>query len=190
MRKIILNLAITFDGMIEGPNGELDWIVKDEAIDFGDILHEILSDKDIIFYGRVAYEKFGNQQADENASLKMKEAYDSLNNKVKYVFSKTLNDDRSGAIFINSDIEHKVLELKKQAGKDIWLYGGAKIATTFFNLNLIDEIRLAIHPVILGSGLFLFENIDQKKKLVLLESKAHKSGVTLVKYQVKNDGSY
>jgi hypothetical protein len=56
MRRIIANLAITFDGFIEGPNGELDWIVRDSEIDFGDILNEILSDKDIIFYGRISYD--------------------------------------------------------------------------------------------------------------------------------------
>lgn len=185
MRSIILNLAITFDGMIEGPNGELDWIVKDEDIDFGDILHDILSDKDIIFYGRVAYEKFGNQQPDGNVSQKIKDAYRLLNSKTKYVFSKTMKDDHSGAIIIGADIKEKVLAIKQQPGKNIWLYGGAKIATTFFNLGLIDEIRLAIHPVILGKGKPLFQNIEQKKELVLLSTQDYKSGVTLVKYKVK-----
>lgn len=88
MRKIILNLATTFDGLIEGPNGELDWIVKDEEVDYADILNEILSDKDIIFYGRVAYEKFGNIQAEENSPKKLRDAYNLLNSKKKYVFSK------------------------------------------------------------------------------------------------------
>lgn len=57
MRKIILNLAVTLDGFIEGPNAEMDWLVRDEEIDFGDILNDILSDKDIIFYGRISYDK-------------------------------------------------------------------------------------------------------------------------------------
>ena len=184
MRNIILNLATTFDGMIEGPNGELDWIVRDDEIDFGDILKEILSDKDIIFYGRVAYEKFGNQQADENASQKIKDAYALLNSKTKYVFSKTWKGDQTDAVIIDSDIKEKVMKIKQQSGKDIWLYGGAKISNTFFNLNLIDEIRLAIHPVILGKGKPLFENIEQKKDLILLETTGYKSGVTLVKYRV------
>jgi dihydrofolate reductase len=59
MRNVVLNLAVTLDGFIEGPNGELDWLVRDETIDFGDILNDILSDKDAIFYGRVSYEKWG-----------------------------------------------------------------------------------------------------------------------------------
>jgi dihydrofolate reductase len=187
MRQIILNLAITFDGMIEGPNGELDWIVKDEETDFGDILNEILSDKDVIFYGRIAYEKFGNTRPETNASQKVKDAYNSMNSKTKYVFSKTMKNDKYGATIINSDIKKRVLEIKHQPGKNIWLYGGAKIATTFFNLDLIDELRLAIHPVVLGKGKALFENIEKKNDLVLLETKDYKSGVMLVKYKVKRN---
>ncbi|HZV69660.1 MAG TPA: dihydrofolate reductase family protein [Saprospiraceae bacterium] len=189
MRKVILNLAVTFDGFIEGPNGELDWIVKDEEVDFGDILNEILSDKDIIFYGRVAYEKFGNAQPEANVSPKIKDAHKLMNSKTKYVFSKTMKDDNSGAIIIDSDIEQRVLEIKKQVGKNIWLYGGAKIATTFFNLDLVDELRLAIHPVILGKGKPLFQDIDKKQDLTLLEIKDYKSGVILVKYKVKKNNS-
>lgn len=187
MRSIILNLAVSFDGMIEGPNGELDWLVKEEGTDFGDILNEILSDKDIIFYGRVAYEKFGHQQADEQASPKIKEAFRLLNSKTKYVFSQTMKDDPTGAIVINAGIKEKVQEIKQQPGKNIWLYGGAKIATTFFNLDLIDEIRLAIHPVILGKGKPLFQDIEHKKRLTLLSSQDYASGVTLVKYKVANN---
>ena len=59
MRKIILNLAITLDGFIEEPNAKMDWLVRDEQTDFGDILNEILSDKDVIFFGRISYDKWG-----------------------------------------------------------------------------------------------------------------------------------
>lgn len=185
MRKIILNLAITLDGFIEGPNGELDWLVRDEETDFSDILNEILSDKDVIFYGRVSYDKWGNSQPDENASQKLKNAYDLLHSKTKYVFSKTKTSDDTKAIFINSNIKERVIEIKQQLGKNIWLYGGAKITTTFFNLNLIDEYRLAVHPVILGKGKPLFHNIEEKHKLTLAEAKGYKSGVTLLTYKVK-----
>jgi dihydrofolate reductase len=170
--------------MIEGPNGELDWIVKDETIDYADILNEILSDKDIIFYGRIAYEKFGSVKVEASASQKMKDAYNLLNSKKKYVFSKTMKADDSGVTFIGSGIEKRVSEMKQQPGKNIWLYGGAKIATTFFNLNLIDELRLAVHPVILGKGKPLFQDIKDKHKLKLVEAKTYKSGVVLMTYKM------
>lgn len=87
--------------------------------------------------------------------------------------------------FISSDIKKKVLEIKKQSGKNIWLYGGAKITSTFLNLNLVDEIRLAVHPVLLGKGKPLFENIEHRQKLKLTEIQSYKSGVFLIKYDVE-----
>lgn len=86
MRKIILNLAVSLDGIIEGPNGELDWLVRDESIDFADILNDILSDKDIIFYGRISYEKWGNYEPEGNVSSKLKAAYQLLHSKTKICF--------------------------------------------------------------------------------------------------------
>ncbi len=72
MRKIMLNLAISYDRLIEGVNGELDWLVRDPTVDFGDIPQDILSDKDSILYGRVSYDKWGNYRPDENASPKIR----------------------------------------------------------------------------------------------------------------------
>lgn len=183
MRSIILNLAITLDGFIEGPNGEIDWLVRDKSVDFGDILNEILSDKDIIFYGRISYDKWGNARPDENASQKIKDAYKLMNSKQKYVFSRTKTGDGSKAIFINSNIKERVEEIKQQPGKNIWLYGGAKLVTTFLNLDLIDEYRLAVHPVILGKGKALFQHIEDRHKLHLVEAKGYTSGVTLLTYK-------
>jgi dihydrofolate reductase len=183
MRKIILNLALTLDGFIEGPNGEIDWLVRDETIDFADILTDILSDKDIIFYGRVSYEKWGNYRPGENASAKLKKAYDLLHSKTKYVFSNTQTGDNTNAIFINSNIKERVMEIKQQPGKNIWLYGGSKLTTTFLNLDLVDEYRLAVHPVVIGSGKSLFNDIKERHKLKLVEAKGYKSGVTLLTYE-------
>jgi len=93
MRKIILDLAVTLDGFIEGPNGEIDWLEGDENTDFGDILNNILVGIDSVFYGRVSYDLWGNFQPGEDASPKLKEAYRSLHNKKKYVFSTTKTYD-------------------------------------------------------------------------------------------------
>jgi dihydrofolate reductase len=99
------------------------------------------------------------------------------------VFSRTKTGDDTNSIFINSDIEGRVSEIKRQPGKDIWLYGGAEITTTLLNLDLIDEFRLAVHPVIIGSGKPLFQNIRDRHKLKLTDVEGYKSGVILVKYQ-------
>lgn len=183
MRKVILNLPLTLDGYIEGPDAEMDWLVRDEEINFSDILNEILSDKDIIFYGRVSYDKWGNIPSEKNASQKAKDVNTLMHSKQKYVFSNTKKGDDTNAIFINSNIKESVLKIKEQQGKDIWLYGGAKLATTFLNFDLIDEYRLAVHPVILGKGKPLFQNIGDRHKLTLTDAKSYKSGVILLTYK-------
>ena len=74
-------------------------------------------------------------------------------------------------------------EIKQQSGKNIWLYGGASLITTFLNLDLIDEYHLSIQPVILGKGKPLFQNVEQRHKLKLLSVKGSPSGVTLLIYE-------
>ena len=182
MRKIILNLTLTLDGFIEGPNGEIDWIVGDSSTDFGDILNEIIRDKDAIFYGRKSYELWGNYSP-EQGSQKLKNAYALMHTKTKYVFSATKKSDGTNAIFINGNIKQRVEEIKQQPGKNIWLYGGASLITTFLNLDLIDEYHLAIQPVILGKGKPLFQNIEQRHRLKLIETKGDPSGVTVLIYE-------
>jgi dihydrofolate reductase len=183
MRKIILDVAVTLDGFIEGPNGEIDWLASEEATDFGNILFGILDGVDAVFYGRVSYEKWGNYAPPKNANPKLKAAYDLLHSKQKYVFSNSKSGDSSRAIFINSDIEEKVSEIKRQPGENIWLYGGGKLITTFVNSGLIDVYRLAVYPVILGSGKPLFSGIREGVKLRLLEAEPFGSGVTLLSYE-------
>ena len=182
MRKIILNLTLTLDGFIEGPNGEIDWIVGDSSTDFGDILNEIIRDKDAIFYGRKSYELWGNYSP-EQGSQKLKNAYALMHTKTKYVFSATKKSDGTNAIFINGNIKQRVEEIKQQPGKNIWLYGGASLITTFLNLDLIDEYHLAIQPVILGKGKPLFQNIEQRHRLKLIETKGDPSGVAVLIYE-------
>lgn len=182
MKKIILTLAVTLDGFIAGPDGELDWLVKDEDIDFADILNDILADIDTIFYGRISYDLWGNYQPDD-ASPKLKKAYDLLQSKKKYVFSRTKKNDNTGATFINGNIKENVSEIIQQPGKNIWLYGGGKLISTFINAGLIDVFRLAVHPVIIGSGIPLFNDIKERTRLKLIEAKGYSSGVTLLKYE-------
>jgi dihydrofolate reductase len=176
MRKIMLDLAVTLDGYIEGPNGEIDWLGTDDDTDFGDILTDILAGIDTVFYGRVSYDLWGNYQPDDNASPKLKAAYNLLHSKKKYVFSRTTEKDDTNATFINSDIVERVEEILQQPGENIWLYGGASLITTFINAGLIDTYRLAVYPVILGSGKPLFTHIKERTNLKLISAKGFNSG--------------
>jgi len=86
MRKIILDVAVSLDGYIEGPNGEYDWCFMDQDYAFTDLLNRI----DTIFYGRKSWELFGNYTPAENSSKWEKKIFEMMANKKKYVFSKTL----------------------------------------------------------------------------------------------------
>ena len=108
-----------------------------------------------------------------------------LHNRKKYVFSTTKTFEGDNVVTIATGIEEAVREIRSQPGENIWLYGGGKLTTTFVNLNLIDVYRLAVYPVILGSGKPLFENIKKRVELQLLEVKSSELGVLLIKYESK-----
>jgi dihydrofolate reductase len=98
------------------------------------------------------------------------------------VFSRTQTDTYNQAIFINKNILEEVNKLKNKPGKDIWLYGGASLITTFINLGLVDEFRLSIHPVILGEGKPLFIDIKQRLNLKMIDTRTFSSGVVQLIY--------
>ncbi|MES2894048.1 MAG: dihydrofolate reductase family protein [Bacteroidota bacterium] len=182
MRKIILTVATTLDGFIEGPHGELDWLMKDPSVDFADILNEILLDVDAIFYGRVSYELWGNYRPGPEASDRLKAAYELQHSKQKYVFSRTIGNDDTQAIFLNGDLEKNVRQILKQRGKNIWLYGGANLLTQFINLGLVDIYRMAVHPVLIGAGKPLFQNVQQQVNLRLEKATTSATGVVVMSY--------
>ncbi|WP_298739801.1 dihydrofolate reductase family protein [uncultured Chitinophaga sp.] len=180
MRKIILDLAVTLDSLIEGPNGEYDWCILDEEANSS--LDALLNDIDTIFYGSVSYDLWGNYQPEEDASPFMKDLFKAVHSKEKVVFSKTKSEDGK-ATFIRSDIEQQVKAIKNKPGKNIWLYGGAGLIRTFMELDLIDEFRLAVHPVILGQGKPLFSNISKRTNLKLKSATPSSSGVIILVYE-------
>jgi dihydrofolate reductase len=172
MKKVILNLAVTLDGFIEGPNGEIDWCIMDDDMDFGSFISSI----DTIFYGRVSYDAWGNFQPDTTTTPAEKELWKGIHSKNKFVFSSQNRQD-SNATFINSDVANQVAKIKQQGGKDIWLYGGASLIKTFINSNLIDIYKVSVHPVVLGAGKPLFEDLKERISLRLIETNVYKSGV-------------
>ena len=177
MRKVILDLAVTLDGFIEGPNGEIDWCIMDDDINFGGFLGSI----DTVFYGRVSYDAWGRFQPDANTTPVEQQMWRDLHAKEKYVFSSQ-NKPYDDATVINTDIADTVNKIKKQEGKDIWLYGGAGLIRTFVQLGLIDQYQLAVHPIVLGSGKPLFENLKERIALKFISSQAFKSGVVQLVY--------
>lgn len=173
MRKVILCVAVSLDGLIEGPKGEYDWCLTDQ--DYG--MSEFTKRIDTIFYGRKSYQMMlhAQQGGDINPYAKMK----------SYVFSNSLATPYPGTELISGDVDAAVTALKNEAGNDIWLWGGASLTTSFLNAGLIDEMILAVHPLVLGAGKPLFSNIDGRKHFVLKSSQAYSSGLVMLTYEAK-----
>ena len=173
MRKLILQLAVSLDGYIEGPNGEYDWCFTDQ--DYG--MKAFFERIDSAFYGRKSYE-LTQSMIDSMDSGDMPD-FPELQ---EFVFSTTLKDAKPGVIIINRDIENEVNRIKNEPGKDIWLFGGADLTSSLMKLGLVDEISLAVHPIILGSGKPLFINLNNRIPLKLLSSISYSSGLVLMNY--------
>lgn len=180
MRKIIFDIAISLDGFIEGKNGEMDWLSPEQQAVYA---NTFLSRVDTIFFGRVAYEKFGvPRQIDQTQSEAERIFIRTVNGMRKYVFSRSVKHVAGNGMVINSNMENEVKRIRDERGKDIWFYGGANILSTFMDLDLIDEYHIAVQPRALGVGKPLF-NEGQRLKLKLVNTRHLKSGVVLLHYK-------
>jgi dihydrofolate reductase len=171
MRKVILNVAVSLDGFIEGPNGEYDWCFTDQ--DYG--LSEFYDRIDAAFIGRKSYELLRGMEEKEEYSLPKLE---------EYVFSNTLEKVKEGSVLVSGDIENQVSKIKQEEGKDIWLFGGASLTTSMMNLGMVDELQLAVHPIVLGKGTPLFRDLLNRFQLSLEDTKTYDSGLVILKYSV------
>jgi dihydrofolate reductase len=170
MRKVVLGLAVSLDGFIEGPNGEYDWCFTDQ--DYG--LSAFFKRVDAIFMGRKSYEVAQSAGGGQNPWKGM----------TTYVFSNSLKEVRGKNVkLLSGDVEDQVRQMKHQEGKDMWLFGGAELTTSFINNGLVDELWLSIHPILLGAGKRLFQNIRERKNLELIEHKVYESGLVSLTYK-------
>ena len=175
MRKLILQLAVSLDGFIEGPNGEYDWCFTDQ--DYG--MTEFFKRIDSVFYGRKSYELVLSME-----SASEEPAVPGMPRLKEYIFSTTLQDVKPGSILISKDAETEVKKIKNEPGKDIWLFGGANLTASLMEARLVDELSLAVHPIILGSGKRLFADGRQRIPLTLVETKPYSSGLVMLTYSL------
>ena len=176
MRKLILQMMVSLDGFFEGPNKELDWHAWDEEMEKE--AHETLDSVDAILLGRVAYQLFADYWPTSKDSIAPK-----LNRLPKIVFSKTLEKvEWNNSGLFKGDIREEFSEAKAEPGKDFILYGGGDIARTFMQLDLIDEYRLIVNPVVLGGGRPLFFG-NGRMSLKLCETRNFKCGNVMLYYQ-------
>ena len=181
MRKLIAAINMTLDGICDHTAGIPDDEIHQHYTD-------LLSSADTILYGRITYQLMEywrtllEKPSDEKSMNDFAIAIDKIQ---KIVFSHTLkNVEWESARLANRDIEEEVLELKQSrngGSRDIFV-GSRSLIIQLMKLNLIDEYQLCVHPVVAGSGLPLFENINDRLVFKLLKTKVFTSGAIILYY--------
>jgi dihydrofolate reductase len=182
MRRLIVSNLMSLDGFFEDSNKKIDWFAPDE--EFFDYAREMLRSVDSILFGRATYE----HMAAYWPSAPPDEIADKMNNLPKVVVSRTLQRvDWKNSALLKGNLAEEIAKLKQMAGKDIVILGSAMLASSLLQLGLIDEYRVILAPVLIGSGNPLFRDIRQAIKLKLSKTRLLRSGVILLYYQ-KNEG--
>jgi dihydrofolate reductase len=177
---------VTLDGFFEGPNKELDWHIVDE--EFNQYANDLLSNVDALLFGRVTYQLMADYwpaaATNPSTSKSDLEISDKMNNLPKIVFSKTLKEVKwNNSRLVKDNIAEEISKMKQESGKDMVIFGSGSIVTTLMQLGLIDEYRIIVNPVVLGSGKPLFKGINDKQNLKLLKTKVLGSGIVILYYQ-------
>ena len=182
MRNLFAFNMVTLDGFFEGPNQDISWHNVDA--EFNQFAIEQTSTVDTILFGRRTYEVMASYWPTEAAINDDPAVARLMNSLRKIVFSKTLQKaEWNNTKLIKDNIEEEILKLKGQLGKDIAVFGSADLLSTLIQMDLIDEHRIMVNPVILGSGNPLFKNINDKHKLQFVNVKTFRSGNVLLYYQ-------
>ena|SRR5271154_6033204 len=177
MRKVIVSNLMSLDGFFEGPNHELDWFLVDE--EFFEYARDMLRGVDTILFGRKTYLHMANYWPSAPAD----EIANQMNNLPKIVFSRTLQIAVWNSTLVKSDAVAEISRLKELPGKDMVILGSASLASLLLQQGLIDEYRVILNPVFLGSGKPLFQDVKEGIRLKLSRTKLFGSGVAVLYYQ-------
>lgn len=177
----------SLDGFVAGPNGEMDWIIVDEKI--FDYAGQRTNEADTALYGRVTYgmmESYWPTAADQpNATKHDIEHSRWYNNVTKVVVSKTMKgQNRPRTKIVGDHLKEEITKLKQNGTKDILIFGSPTVAHSLMAENLIDDYWLFINPVLLGQGIPLFEGVQNKTPLRLVDSHPFSSGVVCLHYEL------
>ncbi len=187
MRNVILAMQISLDGFVGGPNGEMNWVTMSAEMD-NTLLPEMMERADTCLIGRSLYEGFASYwptAPQTNPKLSKSEIKFSswIDQAQKVVFSTTL--EKAGwnnSHLVRGNVSEEVKRLKQQPGKDLIIFGGARLAQEFVREDLVDIYGLVVNPVILGQGLPLFKDVPGRRNLKLVSCDAFKAGAVALRY--------
>jgi len=189
-RKIMAFMHVSLDGFVAGPNGEMDWITMDDEI-FEDAI-DLATEADTALYGRTTYEMMESYWP---SVLKSPEATKNelhhatwVENVSKIVFSTSLDKaEWNNTKLMKRNVKYEVAKLKQQPGKNMMIFGSPRLTHSFMQMGLIDEYRINVNPVVLGNGLPLFRNIEDRINLKLLNARTFESGVIGLHYETRRN---
>jgi dihydrofolate reductase len=178
MAKLIMWNLMTLDGFVEGVNRDISWHLDVWGEELERLSIDQLKCAGGLMFGRVTFELMANHWPSATG-----EVADFMNALPKYVFSRTLKrSDWNNTRVFNAEVSGTVARLKRESTKDIFLFGSADLAAHLIQHRLIDEFRIAVNPLILGGGTPLFKQ-GECVKLKLLDSKAHSTGIVILRYE-------
>lgn len=182
MRKVIVFNMQTLDGFFEGPNGEIDWHLADD--EFNQFAIEQIDSVDTLLFGRVTYQLMEGYWPTPAARSDDPIVAEKMNSMPKIVFSTTLEKAAwNNTRLIRENAGEELATIKQQPGKDLIVFGSANLAASLIQMNLIDEYRIMLNPVVLGRGRPLFDGINAQLNLQLLDTRVFRSGNVLLFYQ-------
>jgi dihydrofolate reductase len=198
MRKLKLQVQISVDGYVGGPNGELDWRTlnwDDKLKAFAYPLRDVC---DTILLGRKMAEVFIPHFEDTVNNLQPKNADKALDEKFAYanrmvsmpkiVFSKTMKTfDGKNVSVENGDFVTAIKNLKSREGKDIIVYGGAGFVSSLIKEGIIDEFNFFVNPVMINKGLRIFDLLEHRQKLSLISATPYECGISVLVFKLNNE---
>lgn len=175
MKKVKLYIAVSIDGYIARPDGDLEWLTgfpNPSKTDYG--YKDFFASVDTVIMGNRTYQ-----------DILLMDVLWPYKDMETYVVTHHAQETKENIRFISENVVETISGLRKKDGKDIWLVGGGQLTSILLNADMVDEMQITFIPVVLGNGIPLFTNNPNESQWNLLENKAFDNGVLQVKYQRK-----
>lgn len=171
MRRVRYQVACSLDGFIAGPDDDYDWITPEPEFDFNMLYDQF----DTLLMGRRTFEIVS--ASGENFRGKQ----------VLVTSRKLRQQDFPEVEVVSRDLAQRVNELRRQPGRDIWLYGGGELFSQLLALNLVDTVEPAIIPILLGGGVPLLPFPAARRRLTLIRQSVYPGGMILLEYEIRKE---
>jgi dihydrofolate reductase len=182
MTTVVSFIVTSLDGFYQDTNGEFDWLIPDE--DFNDFAVRQLDEADTLGFGRATYEHMAAYWPTEQARVNDSAITSRMNSKPKVVFSRTLEHAGwSKTSIIAGEAVARIEAMRTATGGDLLVLGSARLTADFAAAGVLDELRVMVCPIVLGSGRALFEGLKDRIPLTLLRSRQFDSGNVLLTYR-------